>query len=127
MKTPKITQRGPCSKNVSSKLKVGVYSRRILKKEAFFVKPSQNLGGSGSVLQSYVVTPDTAFLSEVFSSPQWSGSVSCSHGAVHTPSITFRHLPPKEDVVNQCLEFERVAVSGRDAVVDGVSVSPTRL
>ena len=25
-------------------------------------------------------------------------------GLVHTPSIAFRHLPPK-DVVNQCLEF----------------------
>ena len=23
----------------------------------------------------------------------------------HTPSIAFRHLPPRKDVVNQCLEF----------------------
>ena len=24
----------------------------------------------------------------------------------HTPSIAFRHLPPRKDVVNQCLEFD---------------------
>ena len=23
----------------------------------------------------------------------------------HTPSIAFRHLPPRKDIVNQCLEF----------------------
>ena len=23
----------------------------------------------------------------------------------HTPNIAFRHLPPRKDVVNQCLEF----------------------
>ena len=28
-----------------------------------------------------------------------------SLGSVHTPSIAFRHLPPRKDVVNQCLEF----------------------
>ena len=25
----------------------------------------------------------------------------------HTPSTVFRHLPPRKDVVNQCLEFAR--------------------
>ena len=25
----------------------------------------------------------------------------------HTSSIAFRHLPPRKDVVNQCLEFDR--------------------
>ena len=29
----------------------------------------------------------------------------CSEGRGHTPSIAFRHLPPRKDVVNQCLEF----------------------
>ena len=27
------------------------------------------------------------------------------HGHPHIPSIAFRHLPPRKDVVNQCLEF----------------------
>ena len=29
----------------------------------------------------------------------------CSHISTHTPSTVFRHLPPREDVVNQCLVF----------------------
>ena len=28
-----------------------------------------------------------------------------TEGASHTPSIAFRHLSPRKDVVNQCLEF----------------------
>ena len=29
----------------------------------------------------------------------------------HTPGIAFRHLPPRKDVVNQCLEFVCVGLS----------------
>ena len=32
-------------------------------------------------------------------------SAHCTELASHTPSIAFRHLPPRKDVVNQCLEF----------------------
>jgi len=35
----------------------------------------------------------------------------------HTPSIAFRHLPPKEDVVNQCLEFASTLVQFNDLIV----------
>ena len=33
-----------------------------------------------------------------------------SVGGKHTPSIVFRHLFPRKDVVNQCLEFGRKVV-----------------
>ena len=29
----------------------------------------------------------------------------CNDGWRHTPSIAFRHLHPRKDVVNECLEF----------------------
>ena len=32
------------------------------------------------------------------------------HTHPHTPSIAFRHLPPRKDVVNQCLEFDSPSV-----------------
>ena len=28
-----------------------------------------------------------------------------TEAVLHTPSIAFRHFPPRKDVVNQCLEF----------------------
>ena len=31
-------------------------------------------------------------------------------GQKHTQSIAFRHLPPRKDIVNQCLEFGSEAV-----------------
>ena len=39
------------------------------------------------------------------------------HGAFHTPSTAFRHLPPRKDVVNQCLEFGSIVTE----LVHGVS------
>ena len=33
--------------------------------------------------------------------------------SVHTPSIAFRHLPPRKDVVNQCLQFALSDLLGR--------------
>ena len=32
------------------------------------------------------------------------------HTHPHTPSIAFWHLPPRKDVVNQCLEFDSPSV-----------------
>ena len=34
------------------------------------------------------------------------------HRQSHTPSTAFRHLPPRKDVVNRCLEFEVMCVLG---------------
>ena len=41
---------------------------------------------------------------------------SLSQPAPHTPTIAFRHLPPRKDVVNQCLEFDTHV---KDLVVHG--------
>ena len=39
-----------------------------------------------------------------------SGSTESSQSQSHTPSLAFRHLPPRrKDVVNQCLEFVSVS------------------
>ena len=38
------------------------------------------------------------------------------HTHSHTPTIAFRHLPPRKDVVNQCLEFDTHV---KDLVVHG--------
>ena len=42
-----------------------------------------------------------------------------SRGATHTPSIAFRHLPQRKDVVNQCLEFGGCIVSQGSAALCG--------
>ena len=44
-------------------------------------------------------------------------------GEIHTPSTVFWHLPPKKDVVNQCLEFGRDHEKGGGA---GPSREPRR-
>ena len=44
---------------------------------------------------------------------------SSQHSAAHTPSIAFRHLSPRKDVVNQCLEFECSCHYCSSAIVTG--------
>ena len=44
------------------------------------------------------------------------GSALLSRGAAHTPNIAFRHLPPRKDVVNKCLEFGGCIVSQGSAL-----------
>ena len=47
-----------------------------------------------------------------------------AQSVTHTPSIAFRHLPPKKDVVNQCLEFE-TELEHSDSSQLAFSVPPT--
>ena len=41
---------------------------------------------------------------EISTTAEFGGRVPKREALSHTPSIAFRHLPPKKDVVNQCLE-----------------------
>ena len=77
-----------------------------------FERCNQNLHRDGSSFkwhQPCNKQPETAVTNSV---DIQNALCKASLGSVHTPSIAFRHLPPRKDVVNQCLEFgpHRVSV-----------------